>query len=67
MTRFFYAGDRVSTADFGPGAVVADWRMPMHGTWGPTRDTVWVLLDCGDNPQPYKSYELAYEIRDEAA
>lgn len=57
-SRLLLPGVRVETPDHGPGAVITDWRIPMHVDFGPVRDTVWVLLDVGSNPQPYMGAEL---------
>jgi hypothetical protein len=67
MSRLLVPGARVDTPDHGPGAVIADWRTPVLGSVQPIRDTVWVLLDVGENPQPYTAADLQIPLEEMAA
>ncbi len=51
---YYQPDERVHTPD-GPGSVIADRRLEDQ----PPHDSVWVLLDSGDNPQRYDPEELS--------
>jgi hypothetical protein len=53
----YLEGARVRTPDYGPGTVITDWRADTGPQQEP-RDRVWVVLDTGHNPTPFRAAEL---------
>lgn len=49
-------GQRIHTPD-GPGLVIKDCRR-LPSPDPASHETVWVLLDAGDNPQPYRPNQI---------